>query len=98
MHAEDGPEPRSSHTCVLMNEAGSPGFRTGDMLVFGGLAKTRNSGTGYVVSELWRFAMEESIPQNSHTSAVAGKWELITPSGPGPVPRFDHTAVAYKNR
>ena len=34
----------------------------------------------------------------SGTSAVAGKWHLITPSGVGPMPRFDHTVVAYKDR
>ena len=86
----DSPEPRSSHTCALVHDAGAEGSRVGSMLVFGGSAKSRDTDTATVVADVWRLSMEES-----EGGTLTASWQQLLPSGAGPGARFDHTAIAY---
>ena len=89
--SSDGPDPRSGHGCALVNEEGpSTGERTANLLVFGGMAKSRVTDSASLVNEVWRFAMRAT------DTSISGTWSLLQPSGSAPVPRFDHTSVAYE--
>ena len=92
-YTPNAPDPRSSHTCVLVHESAEHIFpATASMIVFGGMAKSRVTDVASVVSEVWRLDLQEHAD-----NTVSGEWQLLHPSGTPPQARFDHAAIAHQN-
>jgi len=81
--AADGPGERSSHSCVLMPNS--------DIMIFGGIVGARGSANQRVVNDLWRMALS-----SDKDGALEAHWERVLVHGDSPSPRFDHTAVLFK--
>jgi hypothetical protein len=80
----------------MLGEAGLPGSRSGRLMVFGGMSTSRLFGTSDVVNEVWSFRMTEN--EYGYDVPFTGTWTLFSPSnGVAPLPRFDHTTVAYSD-
>ncbi|KOO34845.1 hypothetical protein Ctob_008520 [Chrysochromulina tobinii] len=87
------PAPRSSHSCTIVNK--NPVAGTADFLTFGGRVQ-RQVGTAVVATnEVWRLRLTDQRVTGEGT-LVVGVWSRLYASTlEQPVPRFDHTAVAY---
>jgi len=85
------PEPRSSHACAIVDDG--QGTETAEMLVFGGMVKN-TVGDSHVSNEVWK--LELADPRHTGGNVVTARWSSVHARGTPPVPRFDHTALNYR--
>ena len=86
------PAPRSSHSCTLVNQNAVTG--KADFLVFGGRVQRMAGSAETLTNEVWRLRLTDQRVTGEGT-LVVGVWSRLYASTVEPVPRFDHTAVAY---
>jgi len=87
------PAPRSSHSCTIVNQNAATG--KADFLVFGGRVQRLADSVETLTNEIWRLRLTDQRVTGEGT-LVVGVWSrLYASTVEQPVPRFDHTAVAY---
>ena len=87
------PSPRSSHSCTIVNK--NPVAGTADFLTFGGRVQRQVGSAVVATNEVWRLRLTDQRV-TGEGMLVVGVWSRLNASTvEQPVPRFDHTAVAY---
>ena len=87
------PAPRSSHSCTIVNKNAVAG--TADFLTFGGRVQRLVGSAVEATNEVWRLRLTDQRVMGEGT-LVVGVWSrLYASTVEQPVPRFDHTAVAF---